>query len=401
MPKTLTDKGVAALKPRAHRYHESDPELRRHYVRVHPNGLKTFWAAPRNRAGKQEWTKTGDADVVGIVEARKRARVIIERIQAGLPAEEQVADSFADVAANWMKRHVDAKGLRTAPEMKRLLDKFILPAWADRPFVGIKRSDVAKLLDAVQDSNGPRQADTVLDVVRAIMFWYSTRHDEYNPVVVRGMRRQSTKEQARTRILSDDEIRKVWAKATGTFGAIVRIALLTAQRRDKVVTMKWDDIKSGVFSGDLMPTKVWTIPTDAREKGNIGAVALPRMVLDIIEAQPRLASNPYVFSGRGAGAYKSLSKPKRRLDKASGVTGWTIHDCRRTARSLLSRAGVSSEHAEKVMGHTIPGVEGTYDRHTYDKEKADALNRLATLVDGIVHPDGRANVVPMKKKAKR
>jgi integrase len=74
---------------------------------------------------------------------------------------------------------------------------------------------------------------------------------------------------------------------------------------------------------------------------------------------------------------------------------WTIHDLRRTSRSLLSRAGVSSEHAERIMGHVIPGVEGTYDRHRYDDEKAAALAKLATLVDGIVNL--RENVVTMAK----
>lgn len=75
---------------------------------------------------------------------------------------------------------------------------------------------------------------------------------------------------------------------------------------------------------------------------------------------------------------------------------WTIHDLRRTARSLMSRAGVLSEHAERVMGHAIGGVEGVYDRHSYFDEKADVLARLAALIDSIVHP--RANVVAMKKR---
>jgi len=75
---------------------------------------------------------------------------------------------------------------------------------------------------------------------------------------------------------------------------------------------------------------------------------------------------------------------------------WTLHDLRRTARSLMSRAGVSSEHAERVMGHAIGGVEGVYDRYRYADEKAEALQKLANLIDGIVH-----NVVPMRGKRAR
>jgi integrase len=76
-----------------------------------------------------------------------------------------------------------------------------------------------------------------------------------------------------------------------------------------------------------------------------------------------------------------------------------LHDLRRTARSLLSRAGVSSEHAERIMGHAIEGVEGVYDRHSYRDEKADALKRLATLIDSIVNL--RDNVLPMAKRKRR
>ena len=74
-----------------------------------------------------------------------------------------------------------------------------------------------------------------------------------------------------------------------------------------------------------------------------------------------------------------------------------MHDLRRTARSLMSRAGVSGDHAERVMGHVIGGVEGIYDRHSYRDEKADALRRLAGLIDAIVHPRP-ADVIPLRKR---
>jgi integrase len=390
MRKTLTDKGVASLKARPQRYAFPDPQLVGHYVRVQPSGAKSFATVARDPNGKQVWTNIGAADVLGIDAAREQAREAIKRVRAGLPAVESAADTFAEVSDGWLKRHVEPKGLRTAPEIRRLLDKHILPAWQSREFISIRRSDVAGLLDKVQDNHGPRQADCVLDVLRAVMFWYATRHDTYAPPIVRGMKRQSTKEQARTRILTDPEICAIWklAKDHGTFGAILQIALLTAQRREKIVSMKWEDIDNGV----------WTVPAEAREKGNIGSVKLPKMVLDIIDAQPRLASNGYVFAGRGAGYFNSLSKPKLRLDAQmpKGTKPWIVHDLRRTSRSLLSRADVSSEHSERVMGHVLPGVEGTYDRHQYDAEKAAALAKLATLIDGVINQ--RDNVLPMKKE---
>jgi integrase len=105
---------------------------------------------------------------------------------------------------------------------------------------------------------------------------------------------------------------------------------------------------------------------------------LPRQALEIIQAQPK-GDGDLVF-----GRFVNFGRCKDRLNKACGVNEWTLHDLRRTARSLMSRAGVSSEHAERVLGHAIRGVEGVYDRHAYSNEKAHALRSLADLVERIV-----------------
>jgi integrase len=191
--------------------------------------------------------------------------------------------------------------------------------------------------------------------------------------------------------LSDDELRALWkaAEASGTFGAFVKVALLTAQRRAKVAGMRWADIDE---------QGVWTIPTVAREKGNAVAIKLPTMAREIIEAIPHLGENPHIFAGRGNACINGFSKSKLDFDKKlpAGTPAWQIHDLRRTARSLLARAGVRPDIAERVLGHAIPGVEGIYDRHRYDVEKADALAKLAALIDAIVHP--QPNVIPLTRK---
>ena len=393
----MSDKGVAALKPRAARYAVADPELRGHYIRVQPSGAKSFVAVTLDPHGKQVWATLGAADVLSIDEARERARKTIQRVKDGKPAFEAPpakAASFEEIAEQWLKRHVRAKGLRSEGEVTRLLKAHVYSAWKGRAFLAIRRSDVAALLDEVEDDHGARQADYVLAIVRGVMNWYATRHDDYVPPIVRGMRRTNPKERARSRILTDDEIRAVWkaAEANGAFGALVRLLLLTAQRRDKVVSMRWHDI---ALDG------TWTIPVEAREKGTAGELMLPEMALDIIRAQPHLGDNPYVLAGRGNGHINGFSKAKRMFDaKLPGIKqGWALHDLRRSHRSLLSRAGVRPDIAERVLGHAIAGVEGVYDRHSYREEKADALQRLAALINGIVHP--RENVVPMTAKRRR
>jgi len=396
MRKTLSDKGVAALKPRAERYAMPDPELTGHYVRVQPSGTKAFVAVARSPAGKQVWTNIGAADVMAIDEARQQAREIIKRVRSGLPAIEARAESVADVAANWLKRHVEPNGLRSRREIMRMLDR-ILAAWGDREFVAIRRSDVTALMDKVETAHGARAADYVLNVFSSIANWHARRVDDYVPPIVKGMRRQSTHAQARERILTDDEIRTVWTAAAGAgmFGAIIKLLLLTGQRMTRVAEMKWSEVDAG---------GLWTLPIEPREKMNGGKLQLPPAALEIVRAQPRVDGNEHVFPGRMRGDYrgpfKGLGQAKAIMDSKSGMTGWVVHDLRRTARSLMSRAGVAPDIAERTLGHALTGVRGTYDRYSYGAEKADALLRLAALIRSIVHPRA-ANIVPMAKPRKQ
>ena len=386
--KTLSDIGVASLKPRPQRYAFPDPELRGHYVRVTPSGAKTFAVVTRDPHGKQIWAAVGSADAMKIEEARERGRTALQRIRDGLPPFEELAPrpvTFREVAESWLKRHVAAKKLRSAFEIERCLKVYVMDKWRDLPFAGIRRGDITKLLDEIEDNNGPRQADMVLAIIRGISNWYAARHDDYVSPVARGMKRQPMTK--RDRILSDEELRLVWNQAenAGTFGAIARVALLTAQRREKIATMRWSDL-----AGD-----VWTVPGAAREKGVGGALKLPPAAVATINGRPRMVSNPYVFAGRGDSAFNSFSKTKAAFDAAlpkvktpegkdAPIPSWTLHDLRRTARSLMSRAGVRPDIAERVLGHVISGVEGVYDRHRYDEEKAQALASLAALIERII-----------------
>jgi integrase len=399
MRKTLTDKGVAALKLRSQRYAEPDPQLAGHYVRVQPSGSRSFVVVTRDPStGKQVWATLGPTDLLTINEAREKARTAIKRIRAGLPAFEAPPNkpaTFQDIAAQWLKRHVGVKRLRSEGEVTRLLHAHVFPAWKGRPFLSIRRSDVATLLDEVEDDHGARQADYVLAIVRGVMNWYATRHDDYVPAIVKGMRRTNPKERARARVLDDAEIQAVWqaAEADGTFGALVRLLLLTAQRRGAVLRMQREHISED---------GTWAIPSEPREKGNAGILLLPPAALDVIRAQPRLGDNPYVLAGRGSGHINGFSKAKRLFDAKlpKGTPQWQLHDLRRTARSLMSRAGVRPDIAERVLGHAQEGVEGIYDRFQYREEKDEVLQKLAALIDAIVHP--RENVVPTtKRKAKR
>jgi integrase len=395
MRRTLTDKGVAALKPRAKRYAEPDPQLVGHYVRVEPTGTKTFYAGTRDPAKKLHWDKIAACDVMSIQESRELARERLKRIRAGLSAVETPPDAFESVATAWVERHAKPNGLRSLPEMQRMLDQHLLPAWRNRVFVEIRRSDISALMDKVEDKHGARCADYCLTTLSSIANWHANRVDDYVPPIRRGMRRQKISEQARDRTLADNEIQAVWpaSKTVGTFGAIVRFALLSTQRRTRIAEMRWSEI------GD---DGVWDMPLEPREKQNGGRLLLPKAALEILRAQPRIAGNPFVFAAarrrrnKATGEmepapFSGFGEGKLALDRAlehvlPNKPGWTVHDLRRTARTLMSRAGVQSDIAERVLGHVEPGVAGTYNRHKFEREKGEALAALAALVQSIVDP---------------
>ena len=391
--RTLTDTMVAALKCRGITYFYPDPELRKHGVRVQPNGPPHgFYVVARDAYNKQRWVRICSTAELTIEESRDKARTVIKRLAAGeepFPPAPIKKDSYPAVAENWLKLHVAKQKLRTRREIERLLRTLVFPHWSERDFVGIKRRDITGLLDHIEETAGAWNADHVLAIIRKIANWYAVRDDEYRSPFVAGMRRTRPKARTRERILTDTELKAIWQQAEAggnAFDALIQMLLLTAQRRGAVVRMKWTDIT---------PDGVWEIATEDREKGNAGALELPEAALAILRRQPQFKNNPYVFAAaRGNGPLNGFNKRKAAFDKACGVTGWTLHDCRRTARSLMSRAGVVSDHAEHALGHKLQGVKGIYDRHSYFKEKSDALAKLANLIERIVNPLA-ANVVPL------
>jgi integrase len=110
-------------------------------------------------------------------------------------------------------------------------------------------------------------------------------------------------------------------------------------------------------------------------------VPLSKAAQAILDALPVIGNGNLVFTHNGRRHIGGFSKFKAKIDKLSGVTGWTIHDLRRTARSLMSRAGVNADIAERAIGHVINGVRGVYDRHEYLEEKRAAFEALAKEIE--------------------
>ena len=261
--------------------------------------------------------------------------------------------------------------MRTARERERIVEKNIVPAIGNIVMSDLRLEDINAMLDPIEEQSGAPMRDQVLRVFAAIARWHQTREQGYVAPVTRGMWRVTKRD--RERILTDEEIRAIWHAGAGSvFGSMVRFSLVTAQRREKVRTLRWSDITDGV----------WTIRKEDREKGVPPVLRLPKLAIDILEHQPRVGE--FVFRSRGAGPLGSSGFHKAEFDKACGVVGWRFHDLRRTARTLMSRIHIKPHIAEQVLGHSLRGVEKVYDRHPYVNEMADALTRLAETVADII-----------------
>jgi integrase len=400
----FTEDSVKALTPpKAGQVDYSDPRYPSLILRV-SYGDKRTWRVLHYRDKMPIRLAIGRWPNMKLKEAWEKAR----KFDPAAPRKPSAnTNTFKDVAESFITRHVEANGLRSQYEIERVLKTYVYPKWEHRPFAPIKRSDVVALLDAIEDSNGARQADVVLAVIRKMMNWYATRNDDYASPIVRGMNRSSPGERKRTRVLSDDEIRLLWDvldrgdNVTSIFGGLVKVLLLTGQREAKVARMKRSELLSTVDK-----CTVWHLTIEPREKNNPGTLRLPQLVLDIVNAQPKVAKNDYVFVGRGGGHFNSFSECKAELDatltKAKSKRGkgansafaqpWVLHDLRRTAKTLMQRAGVRPDISERVLGHAIKGVEGVYDQHDYSAEKAAALQALADQVNSVLNTSGAANV---------
>ena len=215
------------------------------YVRATNKGKSFTVVARRVRDKKQIWRALPIADIGvdinmltedGLDRVRTMAREGISKIKLGeepfpTPPEE---NTLRKVGENFIKRHVRGSNLASAYEIERQFAVYINPALGDRPIHEIRRSEIASFLDHIEDHRGATQADRILGNLRKCFTWYAARDDDFNSPIISGMGRTKPSERRRTRVMTDEEIRVMWPVLTGTYGALVKTLLLTAQRLDKV-----------------------------------------------------------------------------------------------------------------------------------------------------------------------
>jgi integrase len=401
MAKGLTDIAIRNLKPGPTRREVPDRAARGLYLVIQPSGVKTF--AVRYRFGGQNRKLTLQPGI-SLAAARKAAAdALFQVTQGGDPcaakrqaeqARRAVADdTFRVVAEEYFKREGDR--LRTARGRRAALERLVFPALGHRPIADIRRSELIRLLDRIEEGvplgikGGPVMADRTLAAVRRIMNWHATRSDDFRSPIVRGMARASGRKRARDRILTDNELRAVWQAAEASekpFARLIQFLLLTSCRRGEAGAMMWQEIDG----------TDWTLPA-ARNKTKVDLTRpLSAAAQDVLARVPRVVGCEHVFTNDGRHAMGGLSRLKRAFDEECGVQGWVLHDLRRTARSLMSRTGVNADHAERCLGHVIGGVRGVYDRHQFRDEMRHAFEVLAVQIVRIVDPVQNVIALPAR-----
>lgn len=263
-----------------------------------------------------------------------------------------------------------------------------MPRWQARRVGDIGKADVQAVMDELMAAGTPSAARHAFAAIRKFFNW----------CVERGLIAQSpclamrppARTTSRDRVLADGELRAILSAADDQglpFGPIVRLLVLTAQRRGEVVGMRWDEIDARAA--------LWEIPADRTKNHRPHVVPLTPAALAVLDALPRVPGTPYVFPARGYAdrPYSGYSKGKRELDARAGQHGWTLHDLRRTAATGMAKSGVPPHVVERLLNHvsgTFGGVAGVYNRFGYLDEMRDALMRWERHVHDLTAASGQS-----------
>jgi integrase len=348
-------------------------------VKITPKGRKVFIVLYRAAGGRLRKYTIGPYGRVTLHQAKLAAqKVFTAKLEGRDPAAEKreanrriVADRVTDLLEAFIAQHVAQN--RSAGEVSRMLRREIIP-WGTRSIHEITKRDVVDLVSAIHQRGTPIAANKVLKTIKTFLRWCVGQAVlDVSPADGVPL---PAKEVTRDRVLTEDELVRVIvaARTMGEpYGAIVELLALTGQRREEVARCTWDEI-------DLR-ARVWTLPRERTKNTKHHTVHLSDQAVTVLSGTRKLGK--FVFSQTGENPFQAFSSAKRELDKLSGVTGWRLHDLRRTCVSGMARLGVAPHVADKILNHqsgTISGVAAVYQRHDFLAERNDALEQWAAHV---------------------
>jgi integrase len=355
-------------------------------VKVTPKGRKVFIVLYRTGGAGSRLRKytIGPYGRVTLHQARVAAqKVFAAKLEGRDPAAEKraakrrgVADRIEDLLESFIAQRLSQN--RSGSEIARLLRREVGQTWGGRSVHEFSKRDVVELITAIEQRGAPVAANKLLKTVKTFLRW----------CVGRAILDQSpaegvplpTKEVARDRVLDDDELARVILAARqmgGPYGGLVELLALTGQRREEVAGLQWEELD--------LARRLWALPRSRTKNAKAHLVHLSEQSMAVLTRAE--GPGPYVFSLLGTKPFQEFSRTKRRLDELSGVTGWRLHDLRRTCVSGMARLGIAPHIADKILNHqagTISGVAAVYQRHDFLAERRTAVEKWGAHIGGVL-----------------
>lgn len=396
----FTNQYIKALRPKGGRYAVQEPGGLG--LRITPNGSKTFYFRYRF-LGRQRRMTLGLFPDLSLKEAREKrddARKLLNRKTD--PGDQATQERKADIEAGTVQELVDEYLEKWAKIHKkswqedvRVLNKEVIPGWGKNKAKSITRRDVIKLLDKIVARGAPISANNTFAIIRR-MFRFGIERDLIETTPCYGIRKPA-KSQQRDRVLSDKEIKLLWEnisniEATPGIKLAIKLQLVTAQRRGEIAQAQWKHID--------LETNWWTIPSINSKNQLSHRVPLSKMAIDILKELKELAGDSdYVLPSPigdkpidGHSVTRAVARNREDFD----IDHFTPHDLRRTTASHMTSIGISRLVVSKILNHVDSGVTAVYDRHSYDKEKQEALMVWDSRLTSIIM-DNDSNVISLFK----
>jgi len=342
-------------------------------LRVSYGGGKS-WVYFYRIGGRLRRRSLGAYPAVTLAEARQLWRDAKHQVSLGRdPGWQRASDlNFESVAREWLKR--DQADKRSLKEVTRIVEKELIPEWGQRSIRDIRRHDILVLSDRIADRGATTMARRVMAYVHRLFRWAKSRDlIESNPATDLP---KPGREVARDRVLTDAELAAVWKAAVEIgwpYGPAAQLLILTGARRAEIAELKWSEIHGNTIKLSGARTKN-AEPHD---------MPLSEQALDVLSRMPRIAGSEYVFGKPLRSGAWSNAKIKF---SAAKIQPWRIHDLRRTVSTGMNELGTEPHIVEAVLGHTVKGVAGVYNRAKYEAAKRAALKAWGAHVMALVQP---------------
>ena len=373
----LTKRAVEAVRPADRDLILWDTELKGFGCKVTPKGKRVYFAYYRTREGQQRRPSIGVHGAMTCEQARETARQWLadrDRDPSGLRQARKSAPTVAEFAERYVTQHAEAKkSSKSTVQDRRMLERFVLPAFGKHKLAEVTRADVVKLHHRLKDT--PYQANRVLALLSKMFNLaesWDLRPDGTNPC----RHVEKYRERNRERFLSEAELARladVLAAAertrteTPSVIAAIRLLLFTGARLSEILTLRWEHVD---VEGQCL-----RLPDS---KTGAKVVYLPPAALEILTALDRHEDNPYVIAGAKLGSHLiNLQKPWRRIRAKAGLDDVRLHDLRHSFASMAVAGGLTLPVIGALLGHTQPATTARY-AHLAD----DPLKQAANLIGG-------------------